>query len=107
GGMQRRGLGRALLRRVERAARMKGVRQVHLEVRASNAGARVFYGAHGYRELGARPRYYGGEEDAILMARDLPGEVELVVLAGGRGERMGGATKPLLVREDGLTILAA
>jgi molybdopterin-guanine dinucleotide biosynthesis protein A len=41
--------------------------------------------------------------DAILMTRII--DVELVILAGGRGTRMGGVVKPLLRRDDGRTIL--
>ncbi len=44
--------------------------EVYLEVRPSNGGARVFYGSLGFKETGARPRYYG-DEDAILMTLGL------------------------------------
>ncbi|MGI8540220.1 MAG: ribosomal protein S18-alanine N-acetyltransferase [Rubrobacteraceae bacterium] len=45
-------------------------REVYLEVRPSNEGARNFYSSLGFRETGRRPRYYG-DEDAILMTSSL------------------------------------
>jgi len=45
-------------------------RHAYLEVRPSNAAARALYGSLGFVEVGRRPRYYG-DEDAVLMARDL------------------------------------
>jgi ribosomal-protein-alanine acetyltransferase len=105
---QRRRIGTRLLGAIEASARSRGARTVHLEVRASNASARAFYRARGYREVGVRARYYGGAEDAIAMKRDLPSlDLDVAILAGGRGARMGGALKPLLVRGDGATILEA
>jgi ribosomal-protein-alanine N-acetyltransferase len=100
---RRRGLAGALLDRVVVSSRARGAKAMHLEVRASNEGARAFYRACGFSEVGVRARYYGGVEDAVLMTRRI--DVELVILAGGRGERMGGVVKPLLRREDGRTIL--
>ncbi len=45
-------------------------KEAYLEVRPSNEGARSFYASLGFRETGARPRYYG-DEDAILMTSSL------------------------------------
>jgi len=45
-------------------------RHAYLEVRPSNAAARALYGSLGFVEVGLRRRYYG-DEDALLMARDL------------------------------------
>jgi ribosomal-protein-alanine N-acetyltransferase len=68
---QRRGIGRRLLAWLEESCRTAGVAAIHLEVRASNAGARRFYRALGFQELALLPRYYRGMESAIWMARDL------------------------------------
>jgi dihydroorotate dehydrogenase electron transfer subunit len=65
---RRRGFGSRLLDALlERA----GARVVHLEVRADDAGVRRFYRERRFREIGRRPRYYPGGEDAILMSRNL------------------------------------
>jgi ribosomal-protein-alanine N-acetyltransferase len=45
-------------------------RRVHLEVRPSNAAARLLYEALGFAMTGLRRRYYG-DEDALLMTLDL------------------------------------
>jgi ribosomal protein S18 acetylase RimI-like enzyme len=50
---------------------MAGVFDVRLELRASNAEARAFYTALGYRECGTVRAYYSGLEDAHRMRRDL------------------------------------
>lgn len=52
------GLGRALLRAAERAARAGGAGELRLEVRQDNAAAIGLYAASGYRRFGARPDYY-------------------------------------------------
>jgi ribosomal protein S18 acetylase RimI-like enzyme len=44
---------------------------VQLELRASNDDARRFYERLGYREIGRKPAYYGGREDALRMLHDL------------------------------------
>ncbi len=68
---QRRGLGRTLLSWLEESAIVAGTFVIQLELRASNAGARVFYQQRGYRETGRVPGYYQRLEDAIQMERDL------------------------------------
>jgi len=68
---RRAGLGRRLVKWVERSARVAGTTIVFLEVRECNAGARVFYRRLGYRELARLPRYYEGREPALRMGRDL------------------------------------
>ncbi len=54
----------------------KGMEAMLLEVRASNAGARLFYAQLGFVEAGQRPGYYAKtatkpREDAVLMSLDL------------------------------------
>jgi ribosomal protein S18 acetylase RimI-like enzyme len=66
---RRRGLGRALLWALEGEARARGASAIYLEVRPSNGAARSLYVAHGFDEVGRRPRYYPDGEDALLMRR--------------------------------------
>lgn len=68
---RRRGIGRKLLNWLEETAMVAGTFVISLELRSTNSGARAFYEALGYREIGRVPGYYQGREDAIRMARDL------------------------------------
>jgi [ribosomal protein S18]-alanine N-acetyltransferase len=68
---RRRGLGRRLMEWLERTAVVAGISEIGLEVRASNAAARRFYGALGYAEVGTLHGYYGGVEAAVGMKRTL------------------------------------
>lgn len=68
---RRTGVGRRLLRWLEKSARTAGIFSVALEVREKNHEARCFYQALGYRETTTLHRYYQGEEDAIRMHHDL------------------------------------
>ena len=66
--VRRGGIGRALVQAVIAALAERGVRQIYLEVRESNAGARVMYGALGFQEVGRRRGYYRRPvEDAIVL----------------------------------------
>jgi [ribosomal protein S18]-alanine N-acetyltransferase len=63
-GFRRQGVGRALLGGLLRDWRGA----IFLEVRASNAAARLFYKSLGFQEVGSRPQYYGNPpESAIVM----------------------------------------
>ena len=93
---RRRGIARELLARVATDARDLGAAVCSLEVRASTEGARAFYGALGFRSLGARPRYYSDGEDALILegplplaARDVAG-MALVVDAASREQGQSG-----------------
>ena len=68
---QRQGMGRRLLEWLERPARVAGLARIVLEVRAENAGARVFYERLGYRTLALLPGYYQGREAALRLGRSL------------------------------------
>jgi ribosomal-protein-alanine N-acetyltransferase len=68
---QRAGVGRHLVRWLEASALVAGINAIHLELRASNRGARRFYGRLGFAETGRVPEYYGGVETAVRMARDI------------------------------------
>lgn len=65
---RRRGLGRALVERALTALAARDVRDVYLEVRASNAGAQALYQGVGFREVGRRACYYRRPvEDAVIL----------------------------------------
>lgn len=68
---RRSGLGRALVQHILEALTARGVRQVYLEVRESNAPARALYAARGFKEVGRRQQYYRRPvEDAIVLRLD-------------------------------------
>ena len=65
---RRAGIGRSLVHAVISALAERGVRQIYLEVRESNAGARAMYAALGFQEVGRRRGYYRRPvEDAIVL----------------------------------------
>ncbi|MCS6997417.1 MAG: ribosomal protein S18-alanine N-acetyltransferase [Casimicrobiaceae bacterium] len=74
---RRRGIGRALLRRLEERLAAQGARRMFLEVRRGNWPAQRFYAALGYAPVGRRPRYYPSgaswheREDALIYSRAL------------------------------------
>ena len=69
---RRRGIGRRLIETALQGAVAAGVRRVFLEVRESNAVARVFYRRLGFTETGRRRGYYHHPaEDALLLSRTL------------------------------------
>jgi ribosomal-protein-alanine N-acetyltransferase len=53
-------------------ARAVRAEEIYLEVRVSNAAARLFYEELGFLETGRRARYYLDGEDALVMVRRLP-----------------------------------
>jgi ribosomal-protein-alanine acetyltransferase len=64
---RRRGLGLLLLGSLLDKLRQEGVKAVFLEVRESNAGARMLYKKCGFQQSGSRPGYYRDPpEDAVL-----------------------------------------
>jgi ribosomal-protein-alanine N-acetyltransferase len=69
---QRCGIARALLLELIATARVRGIRELGLEVRVSNAAAQALYRAHGFRLTGLRRGYYRSpDEDALLMGLTL------------------------------------
>jgi len=69
------GIGRALVEQVLRTLAERGVRQVFLEVRDSNAAARALYEGVGFEEVGRRTRYYRRPvEDAIVLRAAIPAD---------------------------------
>lgn len=72
-GWRRRGIGRRLMEAALEGAVSAGAQRVFLEVRESNAGARIFYSQMGFTEGGRRRNYYREpSEDALLLWRTLP-----------------------------------
>jgi len=68
---RRRGIASSLLAWLESTATTAGSELIFLETRATNAAARGFYAARGYREIAILPRYYSGREDAVRIGKDL------------------------------------
>jgi [ribosomal protein S18]-alanine N-acetyltransferase len=72
-----RGVGALLVEHALRAAVERGMREVFLEVRPSNAHARRLYERFGFRQIARRSRYYTQPvEDALVMRRLLAGDEE-------------------------------
>lgn len=69
-GFRGRGIGTRLLEHVFALVRDRGVRELYLEVRVSNEGARRLYERHGFRLVGRRPGYYSRPtEDALVLRK--------------------------------------
>jgi len=69
---RQRGLGRSLLEAMLQDATIRGISNVYLEVRESNAAARRLYASAGFEEVGRRKRYYRSPtEDALILRRAL------------------------------------
>jgi ribosomal protein S18 acetylase RimI-like enzyme len=66
---QRQGIGSLVLRWLESVAQASGVTRIDVECRRDNAGARNFYGEHGYHEHVITRGYYGGVEDAVRLEK--------------------------------------
>ncbi len=68
---RRRGMGRALLRKVCEDAAAEGLKRVTLEVREGNMAARALYISEGFVLTFRRPRFYDQKEAALLMEKKL------------------------------------
>jgi ribosomal-protein-alanine N-acetyltransferase len=72
------GIGTKLLDALSNEARQRGASRLTLEVRVSNVEAQRVYTRCGFLKVGIRPQYYlDNNEDALIMWKDLPGEVEI------------------------------
>jgi ribosomal-protein-alanine N-acetyltransferase len=68
GEFRRIGIGRSLMEAAKDEARRRGVKQILLEVRASNKPAQLLYGELGFKLVGRRRDYYRLPiEDALVM----------------------------------------
>lgn len=65
------GLGARLVEEILRRASLRGVREVFLEVRPSNAVARQLYERLGFRPVGRRRNYYQAPVEDALVLRHL------------------------------------
>jgi len=69
---RRHGVAGRLLEAALERGRVRGVKRIFLEVRASNAGAIAFYEHGGFVRTGRRPRYYTEPlEDGWVLSRKL------------------------------------
>lgn len=68
-GDRRRGIGSALLRWLEQVAVVGGLRQLKVEARQTNVGARAFYRHHGYSESEVVPSMYQGSEAGVRFTK--------------------------------------
>jgi ribosomal-protein-alanine acetyltransferase len=69
---QRSGVARRILATLAEELKRSRIREVTLEVRASNQPALAFYRSTGFRETGRRLRYYADPvEDAVLLSLGL------------------------------------
>jgi ribosomal-protein-alanine N-acetyltransferase len=66
---QRRGVGSAILRWLEEAARTAGAKRIRVECRRDNTPARNFYSEHGYAELTITSKMYRGLKDGIHLEK--------------------------------------
>ena len=69
----RRGIGTRMLLELARRAPGRGVEQLTLEVRMSNAGAQELYRRFGFAPAGVRRGYYvdNGEDALVMWAHDI------------------------------------
>ena len=70
-GHRRLGVGRRMMEWLVESAYTAGIAAIHLELRASNQGARRFYRAMNFNETAYIPGYYRGREMALRMLREL------------------------------------
>ena len=72
---QRQGVGSALLRWLEQAARAAGAQRIRVEARMDNVAARSFYNEHGYHEGDVVRRMYSDRLDGVKLEKWLrPGD---------------------------------
>lgn len=96
---RRRGVGELLMLAAFREARRYDMREVTLEVRASNTAAQALYRKYGFRDVGLRKRYYiDNGEDAIIMTTPPIANMEYAVsldsLARSHAVRWGHLLQP-------------
>lgn len=68
---RREGLGGKMLELLTDVSRERKMETITLEVRASNSPAIELYKKYGFVSCGLRKRYYQGNEDALIMTKEL------------------------------------
>jgi ribosomal-protein-alanine N-acetyltransferase len=68
---QRSGIGSAMLDWLEKSCRTAGIRNIRVELRATNQAARKFYERMGFRFAGQLAGYYDKREAATVMVKSL------------------------------------
>ena len=66
---QRQGVGSALLRWLEAAARAAGSQRIRVDTRRENVAARCFYNEHGYHERLLESRMYSKAVDGVRLEK--------------------------------------
>ncbi|MBI3358036.1 MAG: ribosomal protein S18-alanine N-acetyltransferase [Nitrospirae bacterium] len=70
---QRQGIGEALIKKMCDVGTDRSIKQIQLEVRASNTSAISFYGKLRFYKVGIRKNYYRSpHEDALILQYDFP-----------------------------------
>ncbi|MGI6032449.1 MAG: tRNA (adenosine(37)-N6)-threonylcarbamoyltransferase complex transferase subunit TsaD [Coriobacteriales bacterium] len=80
---RRQGIATRLLERVATDARALAAETITLEVRTDNIGAQALYHRLGLSDVGVRPHYYKGRDDALIMRGALPLAIDAKTGAGG------------------------
>ena len=69
---RRRGLAKALLKKLDEASLELDLRELYLEVRLGNESAKALYASNGWYVIGTRKNFYSHPtEDAVLMKKEL------------------------------------
>lgn len=68
---RRKGIAGLLLEKAEQRAIEEGALYMLLHTATENKAARSFFGSHGYKMAGKKPRYYPAGQDAIRMIKAL------------------------------------
>ena len=69
---RRRGLAKALLKKLDEASLELDLRELYLEVRLGNESAKALYASNGWEVIGTRKNFYSHPtEDAVLMKKEL------------------------------------
>ena len=67
---QKKGIGSALLKELEKIAKQKNIQKIWLEVKETNISAIKFYESQNFKLLTRRKKYYKTGEDAIIYEKN-------------------------------------